>query len=568
MNSYFLTKRTRPIDTLLIINVILICALHFSMPSCTIKQSSAPAAVCDTSLYSLGNQAYANNEYKLALDYYIRASRKAENENNQLQVARCLERMASVHLSIDDSYLALKLYYEALPIFEKYNDPEGLGRVYNILGVYKYETKSYDSAEAYLNKAIEFNQQAGNLYNLAENKANLANLYHRQGKLTEAIRLNMDVAGVFLAQNDSLSLPIIYENLSIIHLDMGEFESAQQYLYQALQYAEPQRDSSLLGSLYLELGRNYMKQQFSDSARIYLFKSLQTARATSSLRLEFQALTEIVKLNSMIQSPQTALSHYARILELKDSLNARKVKNNARTLELQYENERIKNQSEIQQLKLQAAEQEKRKLYLIILFAITSGILFLVIIMMQRKNFNKTKEITANQLLINQLTLEKIQKDQEIDKMKLNEYEQELQIKQNQLITSTLKIEQKNEFLQEMVSKIKDTFPENGIKSPIKIKDILSTLQKQVADKQDTELFNKEFGSIHKAFFQKLQEIHPGLSPNEIKFCAYLYLRLSSHQIAAIQHVSPEAIRKTRYRLRKKMNLPPETSLESYITGF
>jgi len=32
--------------------------------------------------------------------------------------------------------------------------------------------------------------------------------------------------------------------------------------------------------------------------------------------------------------------------------------------------------------------------------------------------------------------------------------------------------------------------------------------------------------------------------------------------------VTQEAIRKTRYRLRKKLNLQPEKSLENYISAF
>jgi DNA-binding CsgD family transcriptional regulator len=68
--------------------------------------------------------------------------------------------------------------------------------------------------------------------------------------------------------------------------------------------------------------------------------------------------------------------------------------------------------------------------------------------------------------------------------------------------------------------------------------------------------------------FRKYSERHPDLSKTVLKFCAYLRVHLSTNQIAAILNVTIEAIRKSRYRIRKKTNLTREDSLEEYLQRF
>ena len=79
------------------------------------------------------------------------------------------------------------------------------------------------------------------------------------------------------------------------------------------------------------------------------------------------------------------------------------------------------------------------------------------------------------------------------------------------------------------------------------------------------EIFKLRFNKVHSDFFNKLLNQHSNLTKSEVKFCAYLYIRLSSDQIGAILNVSPMGIKKTRYRIRKKIGLNTKDSLDSYI---
>ncbi len=98
--------------------------------------------------------------------------------------------------------------------------------------------------------------------------------------------------------------------------------------------------------------------------------------------------------------------------------------------------------------------------------------------------------------------------------------------------------------------------------------DIRETLEKAKGKTDHWEIFRKQFSAVYPEFFENLLKAHPDLTKTEVKFCTYLRLHLTSQQIASAMDISMEAIRKNRYRIRKKLSLNTEDSLEAYIDRF
>ena len=63
----------------------------------------------------------------------------------------------------------------------------------------------------------------------------------------------------------------------------------------------------------------------------------------------------------------------------------------------------------------------------------------------------------------------------------------------------------------------------------------------------------------------KNKDLHPKLTPNDLRLCAYLRLNLSSKEIASLLNISSKSVEIKRYRLRKRMNLEHETNIIGYI---
>ena len=68
--------------------------------------------------------------------------------------------------------------------------------------------------------------------------------------------------------------------------------------------------------------------------------------------------------------------------------------------------------------------------------------------------------------------------------------------------------------------------------------------------------------------FKAYKTLHPSLTPNDLKFCAYLRVKFKfkkKKEIALMLNISIRSIEIKRYRLRKKMNLLHDDGLVDYI---
>ena len=165
-----------------------------------------------------------------------------------------------------------------------------------------------------------------------------------------------------------------------------------------------------------------------------------------------------------------------------------------------------------------------------------------------------------------QHALEQKQKQQAREKRKAKEL---LDANKRELVATALQIS-KTSRINEYALKRIDALLEKQTKTEIyeDLINIRKNLKLQSTEQDNWEIFKLRFREVHKDFFNILKAKHPSLTKSELKFCAYLRIHLSSHQISSVLNVTNEGIKKTRYRIRKKLNLLPKDSLEDYIAKF
>jgi DNA-directed RNA polymerase specialized sigma24 family protein len=84
---------------------------------------------------------------------------------------------------------------------------------------------------------------------------------------------------------------------------------------------------------------------------------------------------------------------------------------------------------------------------------------------------------------------------------------------------------------------------------------------------EDWESFRENFDKVHTGFLIRLKAKIPDLSPAETRFLALAKLQLSNKEMAALLGVTADAMRLTRFRLRKKLNLTEDGSLEELVNS-
>ena len=191
-------------------------------------------------------------------------------------------------------------------------------------------------------------------------------------------------------------------------------------------------------------------------------------------------------------------------------------------------------------------------------YVLSFVILSIVIHNIYKRYYKKQREqlLDTNR---RELELNELENEQKLMQLKNEKLEQEIDSKNRELAISTMSLIKKNEFLNNIKEELKNTTKGTELKPVIKI------IDKNLNNTDDWKFFQEAFNNADKDFLKKIKAKHPKLTPNDLRLCAYLRLNLSSKEIAPLLNISPRSVEVKRYRLRKKMELPHESSLTNYI---
>ncbi|WP_299064023.1 LuxR C-terminal-related transcriptional regulator [uncultured Polaribacter sp.] len=157
-----------------------------------------------------------------------------------------------------------------------------------------------------------------------------------------------------------------------------------------------------------------------------------------------------------------------------------------------------------------------------------------------------------------ELELRELESSQQIIKLNNDKLRNDIESKNRELATSTMNIIKKNDFLNTIKIELINGKEKN-------ISKVVKIIDKNLNNTDDWKMFQEAFNNADKNFLKKVKDKHSGLTPNDLRLCAYLRLNLSSKEIAPLLNISPRSVEVKRYRLRKKMDLPHDANLTNYI---
>ena len=177
-----------------------------------------------------------------------------------------------------------------------------------------------------------------------------------------------------------------------------------------------------------------------------------------------------------------------------------------------------------------------------------------------RNFYQKQKEklIEENNLL---LEIKELENEQQLMRLKNEQLSQDVDEKNRELAVSTMTLNSKNELL----SFIKEDLKKTSKDEDKNIKSVISTINKNITEEDSWQVFKEAFDNADKDFLKRIKLLHPLLTPNDLRICAYLRLNLSSKEIAPLLNISVRSVEIKRYRLRKKMELQHHEGLVEYI---
>lgn len=290
-------------------------------------------------------------------------------------------------------------------------------------------------------------------------------------------------------------------------------------------------------------------------------KDLVESRAFKDEYLRASVFHSLADFYENRKNPSLALIYLKKYTESYQNLNDTKKKSDIRTLEAKFQTQ--KKEEQLILLDEKAGLQKKQKyLFLALAFLILLGSFYLF----RASNLKLTNERQQKLLLKKEKEeAELLAQLKEQETARIMAEQELLQTKQAQLqkelLAGTIQVEHKNKLLFNLKEKIADE--QLSSKSTQKLNRIIN--QELNIDK-DFDKIKNDFQNVHPLFFKKIQDITTQkLSTLDLKYCACIFMGLSTKQMALFFNVEPKSVRMSKYRLKQKLELARKTDLETFL---
>ena len=203
-------------------------------------------------------------------------------------------------------------------------------------------------------------------------------------------------------------------------------------------------------------------------------------------------------------------------------------------------------------------------IFYFIVFALFNYAVFLWL--KNKFRLQRAKYLAEQKRLLYIHDLERNKTESEIISLRNEKLESDINFKNSELASSAMHLLKKGELLTKIKSELFRIMKELENTHAIgEIKKLIRTLNEDEHLDDEWENFTNHFDQVHSDFLRELKDLHPTITPNELKLCAYLRMNLSTKEMAQLMNISVRGVEISRYRLRKKLAIPTETSIFEYL---
>jgi len=519
---------------------------------------------CD-SLIAAGVDALNNNQYIKSLELLTQARTLAEKNRLHKQRFLAINNIGANYYRLLEYGEALNYYIEAYSIALKELDPKYEMIVLNNIAILYSKENNYDKAKEYFKKAYDIAKQNKDDVKIGLYAMNLGNLANEQED-SKLARLYFNEALPLLESQQQFH---IFAKVGIIQCDLNEGKAAKAR-QEALHLLENTKDLSFYEadiSLTTVIAKSYIKDNLLNEATVYANLLLKKNPNIETKITAFGLLSEI---NFKKKAYDLAFDFKDSIIASKSKLNEIKNGKLYETGKVKFEIQNYQNQIKLNEAKLS----NERKMFYSIIAIIIIVVVFIVWILRNLSVKHKQKKLIAErneQILALELEREKnelLLLEKQLDEQKaisLLEQERlknEVEQKNRKLSAKALYLSGRNQMIEEVLSELSE-LPQ--VSKEALLVSHIQTLKTHLKTDNEWDNFITHFEEVNQNFLNKLKIKHPNLIANDIRFLSYIYMNLSTKEIASMLNIAPESCRKRKERISAKMEIPDDISLYDYL---
>jgi len=532
--------------------------------------------------FELGSDYFKNGQFGEAYEQFQLYIDATKDMNDKDQLIYALVRVGSIYKDKLIFDIALDFYLIALDISK---DSEITGDVYTAIGGIYYDQEDFEKSQEFYQKSLETNLKNGERQKLASSYNNLGEIYRFQEDYEKALEFYSQAVVINKQFNNDYFLAINYNNIGEVYLNKKKYNKAFENINASRKLFETVGNIELLAASYTSIGHYYFKTGAYNKAIKRYLKTLDynLDRFPKKDIIVKDAYYGLYNTYKQLGNNYKELEYYKKYTDLKDSVfNLEKHK---AIFEVQTRYETRQKEKEIiylqEKAKSDQAEKKKQRTNLIIVISLLALVVLLLVysyilksgalkqktLLFKQTNKLNTLEIENKEIENKRLLVEnkEFEAREEINRLNREKLGVELEHKERELSTTALHVIGKNEILSNLKGSMEKLIEGSKNDPNIVLKGLIREIDYNINLDKDWDTFKLHFEKVHQGFFTRLKDLYTDLSVDELKFCAYLRINLTSKEIAQILNITPIAINKRRNRLRKKINLNPNDDLFDFM---
>lgn len=522
--------------------------------------------------------------------HYKKTAELAKKFQDIVMLSKSLAVLAGIALERGDFKQAIELRNKASEKFIENGDYLSYGvNVGNKAIIYTEKGNYKEAIEESLLALRILDTISREPYRKADISAQIGDIEIRRKNYEEALGHYNRALAIYLGLNDNVYVSNSYLNIGDTYLSLNDNVKAKEFLEKGLKISRKYKIKDNIYKALTGLARIYSAESKYQKALMYLNESEALSRSENNSTDYLYVITEIGDvlsrkgdhiqslkyLNLAIQKSDSLDSKYqlknayqirSRAFErsgllkraLEDTQNFITISQDIDNIEIAKQIEELKTEYETEKKEAEIALQEQ-----------------------EIKTLNQEVEITnlrkglyaggmVSFLALSSLLYfgfkQRIKKNKIAREKQEEIYKQEIAFKQKELASQTLHLVQKSTFIQELKENL-----EKIKKSPelfkVEFRRLVMLLKKESAEDKDWEVFKSYFSEVHNNFDNKLKTIYSEITEKEIRLASFLRMNLSTKEIASMLNVLPESVLKSKYRLKKKLNLDKDIDLNTFLNS-
>lgn len=162
----------------------------------------------------------------------------------------------------------------------------------------------------------------------------------------------------------------------------------------------------------------------------------------------------------------------------------------------------------------------------------------------------------------------RIWKGRQGDILKFKMLEKDCDSKSKELINLSLSLLKVKQFIGGLSDDLKRINEEANESNRMEIERLQNRIEFHKQFEEDWERLKMHFDTIHSGFFARLKSRFPELTQSELRHCVYIKLQMFTSEIAQMFNVDSKSVQTSRYRIKKKLQLPQEVDLKTFLEDF